>query len=282
MSFNGQSNAWQRQQQQGYNSQMFMQGGFNQSNMFGAQVSYPQQQRVNPMAFQQSGSGQTYNSIGTVTKINSDCGLVNDEVFFYRNVCKGHAPKLGDRVLFEASYSTSGQFKWNATRIQLMPQQGGGGGGSAGGNMTSGSGKGGYGSISSNDYGRSVQKRQHSPPARRASPPRDRGARLERERRERERREEVNSSILTYTFNLSNYHCLPELTYFLFKEEHERKRRREDRSREPVRNDRERERDHDPKTRAIERSPHRTTVAKGRRTRPIRRYTIEIPKYPLA
>ena len=142
MSYGGQQNqAWQRKGG-------FYQGGANQSGMFMQQqhaasqsafghsaifsqggggapsVAYPQQRStiLNPVAFQQpNAGGQTMtNSIGTVTKINNDCGLINDEVFFYRNACKGAIPKLGDRVMFEASYSTTGQFKWNATLIQLM------------------------------------------------------------------------------------------------------------------------------------------------------------------
>lgn len=149
MSFGDQSNVWDRNMMhpqsnfQGPPQQMFMQ---TQSNMAvhgggggmypnfgggggGENIQYPRT-GLNPVAFQGSGGGgmgggapgmpQHYNYVGTVTKINNDCGLVNNEVFFYRNVCKGPEPKLGDRVIFEATYSTSGQFKWNATRIQLM------------------------------------------------------------------------------------------------------------------------------------------------------------------
>ena len=71
-----------------------------------------------------------------------------------------------------------------------MPQQSGG--------MNSGSGKGGYGGAASSDYSRSVQKRQHSPPNRRPSPPRgDRGGgvRMDRDRRDRDRREEVRRTL---------------------------------------------------------------------------------------
>ena len=156
MSFGGQSNApWQRNVIQGHpqsggfhqSTQMFMQNaqqnnmaafghggmqGGGSGSMFpgtgagggGNSVSYPQPRSgLNPVAFQQGGGGQShYNSIGTVTKISNDCGLINDEVFFYRNVCKGPEPKLGDRVMFEATFSNNGQFKWNATRVQLMQQ----------------------------------------------------------------------------------------------------------------------------------------------------------------
>lgn len=34
---------------------------------------------------------------------------------------KGSNPVVGDRVLVEASYNPSMPFKWNATRIQVLP-----------------------------------------------------------------------------------------------------------------------------------------------------------------
>lgn len=34
---------------------------------------------------------------------------------------KGSNPIVGDRVLVEASYNLSMPFKWNATRIQVLP-----------------------------------------------------------------------------------------------------------------------------------------------------------------
>lgn len=113
------------------NSGNMFQGGGGGGGGGGNAVSYPTTSRtaLNPMAFQQTGGNvganqpQHYNSIGTVTKLNNDCGLVNDEVFFYRNACKGPEPKLGDRVIFEATYAHAGQFKWNATRIQVMQHQ---------------------------------------------------------------------------------------------------------------------------------------------------------------
>lgn len=209
MSFGGQSNApWQRNVMQGHpqantfhqgTQQMFMQnaqqnnmaafghGGGMQGgggNMYpsggGPSVSYPQPRSgLNPVAFQQ-GAGQSqshYNSIGTVTKINNDCGLVNDEVFFYRNVCKGPEPKLGDRVIFEATYSNNGQFKWNATRIQLMQQH-------QQPQPLMGSSKSNYSSVAPpNEYQRSQMR--HSSPKR--SPVRAGISRHDRDRRDRER-----------------------------------------------------------------------------------------------
>lgn len=192
-------------------------------------VTFPQPVRsgLNPVAFQQApvgagniggGSGSTsggggggnlsqqhYNAIGTVTKINNDYGLVNDEVFFYRNVCKGVEPKLGDRVVFEATYTSGGQFKWNATRIQLMQQP----------QPLLGSNKGhvGYNSNPSNDgYHRGLPMHRHNSP-KRCSPLRGGGSsnlisdRHDRDRRNRERdrirrsRERDDVSFITMLFN---------------------------------------------------------------------------------
>ena len=36
---------------------------------------------------------------------------------------KGVLPKVNDRVLVEASYNANMPFKWNATRIQVLPNQ---------------------------------------------------------------------------------------------------------------------------------------------------------------
>ncbi|XP_023220932.1 cell division cycle and apoptosis regulator protein 1-like isoform X3 [Centruroides sculpturatus] len=38
-------------------------------------------------------------------------------------VVKGSAPKVGERVLVEAAYNPNMPFKWNATRIQVLPNQ---------------------------------------------------------------------------------------------------------------------------------------------------------------
>ncbi|XP_037936837.1 cell division cycle and apoptosis regulator protein 1-like [Teleopsis dalmanni] len=274
MSFGGQnSSPWQRNnmmqnQVQSYSQQqMFMQqqsgygGGNYQSN--NGSVGYPQR-GLNPVAFSNTGGGgqsQHYNSIGTVTKINNDCGLVNDEVIFYRNVCKGQIPKLGDRVLFEASFATTGNYKWNATRIQLMgsqaqppPLMG----------TSTGSGRkgSGYNAVPPpNEY-----DHQNFNSPRRSSPVRDRHGRGDRERREPIRRSRDRDDV-----------------------ESDRKRRREDtdRNREVIsstrsavsrserdRDDLKRERE---KEREKERSPHRAIV-KGRRPRVIPRYMVQIPR----
>ena len=44
----------------------------------------------------------------------------------FQSTCvKGPQPKVGDRVLVEATYNANMPFKWNATRIQVLPNQGG-------------------------------------------------------------------------------------------------------------------------------------------------------------
>ena len=76
---------------------------------------------------------------GTVTKLHDSFGFVDDEVFFQTSVCKGQAPKVQDRVLVEATFNPNMPFKWNASRVQVLPNQsvgsGGGGGGGFSGNM---------------------------------------------------------------------------------------------------------------------------------------------------
>lgn len=99
-----------------------------------AAVAYPNPRTINNQNFQtgqvaasnnnpQASSTKQRVFTGTVTKIHNDFGFVDDDVFFQTNVCvKGSNPALGDRVLVEASYNTTNMpFKWNATRIQVLP-----------------------------------------------------------------------------------------------------------------------------------------------------------------
>lgn len=41
--------------------------------------------------------------------------------FFCSSVVKGSNPSVGDRVLVEAVYNATMPFKWNATRVQVLP-----------------------------------------------------------------------------------------------------------------------------------------------------------------
>ncbi|XP_037805518.1 cell division cycle and apoptosis regulator protein 1-like isoform X2 [Lucilia sericata] len=318
MSYGNQSNApWQRNVMQGHpqsggfhqGTQMFMQnaqqsnmaafghGGMQAAgsgNMFpgggagggGNTVSYPQPRSgLNPVAFQQGGGGQShYNSIGTVTKVSNDCGLVNDEVFFYRNVCKGPEPKLGDRVIFEATYSNNGQFKWNATRIQLMQQP----------QPLMGSNKSNYSTVAPpNEYQRG-QMRRNSP---KRSPVRGRHERDHRERdrlhrsrdrdeaeHDRKRRREDNERSRdrgTAANNRGAAAAAESRGNHGARNEKERdrgeSRKKERDAADREREERERERERE---RARDLELHRAG-AKGRRAVAIKRYKVQIPKFLL-
>ncbi|XP_023244872.1 cell division cycle and apoptosis regulator protein 1 isoform X2 [Copidosoma floridanum] len=101
-----------------------------------ATVSYPTPRTLNTNAFTQSVAGVTQQVqqnvppsstkqrvfTGTVTKIHDNFGFVDEDVFFQTNACgKGPFPSVGDRVLVEASFNPNMPFKWNATRIQVLP-----------------------------------------------------------------------------------------------------------------------------------------------------------------
>ncbi|XP_061394616.1 cell division cycle and apoptosis regulator protein 1-like [Musca vetustissima] len=295
----------------------------------GGSVQYPIRTGLNPVAFQGSGVGggggggmppqnRHYNSIGTVTKISNDCGLVNNEVFFYRNVCKGPEPKLGDRVIFEASYSTSGQFKWNATQIQLMPSK------PPMMNQMDAN----YGSPGpmSNDYprggggGGGVQMQRHPSPKRSALSPirhdrdrrggdRDRHRRSwdrddddhdrkrrreDREQRSRDRNNSLNRGAGGAAAGGATRDRERDRDYRRNdrsdRDQHRERERDRDRADRPERGDRverERERDRDkekerekPRDAAVEKN--QSVVPKGGRNRAIRRYMIQIPKHLLA
>uniref|UniRef100_A0A915DXN7 SAP domain-containing protein n=1 Tax=Ditylenchus dipsaci TaxID=166011 RepID=A0A915DXN7_9BILA len=61
--------------------------------------------------------------LGTVTKLMETYGFVDEDVFFQTNVIRGAVPRVGDRVMVEASFNPSMPFKWNAYRIQLAQAQ---------------------------------------------------------------------------------------------------------------------------------------------------------------
>ncbi|XP_019756359.1 cell division cycle and apoptosis regulator protein 1 [Dendroctonus ponderosae] len=93
-------------------------------------VSYPNTRGLNPNAFQTQTNVQSNSAGGTkqkvftgsITQLHENFGFIDDEVFFSRNVClKGSTPMVGDRVLVEAAFNPSMPFKWNATRVQVMP-----------------------------------------------------------------------------------------------------------------------------------------------------------------
>lgn len=95
-------------------------------------VTYPNPRALNPTAFQTQGvtsvqpatntSAKQRVFTGTVTKVHDNFGFVDEDVFFQTSACvKGSNPTVGDRVLVEASYNPNMPFKWNATRIQVLP-----------------------------------------------------------------------------------------------------------------------------------------------------------------
>ncbi|PSN50436.1 hypothetical protein C0J52_04927 [Blattella germanica] len=105
-----------------------------------ATVSYPTPRALNPTAFQTAASAVAVPPVppatpnpspkqrvftGTVTKVHDNFGFVDEDVFFQTSCCvKGSNPVVGDRVLVEASYNPNMPFKWNATRIQVLPMSG--------------------------------------------------------------------------------------------------------------------------------------------------------------
>ncbi|CAK1546085.1 unnamed protein product [Leptosia nina] len=100
-----------------------------QSQMYpGNVVAYPTPRAMNPNMYQNNANQTPQGSeqrvfTGTVTKTHNDFGFVDHDVFYQTSVCaKGVIPKVNDRVLVEASYNPNMPFKWNATRVQVLPK----------------------------------------------------------------------------------------------------------------------------------------------------------------
>ncbi|KAM5236659.1 cell division cycle and apoptosis regulator protein 1 isoform 1-T1 [Ctenodactylus gundi] len=82
-------------------------------------VSYPA-----PRSSQQQTQPQKQRVFtGVVTKLHDTFGFVDEDVFFQLSAVKGKSPQVGDRVLVEATYNPNMPFKWNAQRIQTLPNQ---------------------------------------------------------------------------------------------------------------------------------------------------------------
>ncbi|KAG8552214.1 hypothetical protein GDO81_004440 [Engystomops pustulosus] len=82
-------------------------------------VSYPA-----PRSSQQQTQPQKQRVFtGVVTKLHETFGFVDEDVFFQLTAVKGKSPQVGDRVLVEATYNPNMPFKWNAQRIQTLPNQ---------------------------------------------------------------------------------------------------------------------------------------------------------------
>ncbi|KAJ1346652.1 hypothetical protein KIN20_001523 [Parelaphostrongylus tenuis] len=156
---------------------MVNQAAFAQQNVMGMGVMGAVPSSASVRASGQSNSSVTGKNqrtfVGVVTKMHDNYGFVDDDVFFQHSVIRGTLPRVGEKVMVEASYNPQMPFKWNAYRIQLLnsgdsgpPSQNhnmarsGGGGGSGGGR---------WGPPSSGD--RNGPSHRGSPPRRR-SPPR--------------------------------------------------------------------------------------------------------------
>ncbi|XP_011867512.1 PREDICTED: cell division cycle and apoptosis regulator protein 1-like isoform X2 [Vollenhovia emeryi] len=235
-----------------------------------ATVSYPTPRALNTNAFQPSVAGvpqQVQQNVpssstkqrvftGTVTKVHDNFGFVDEDVFFQTGACvKGSNPVVGDRVLVEASYNPSMPFKWNATRIQVLPM----------GNNSNNAN-----TQQTNQPNRQQQQQQQQQPNRtsgtyNAVPPPN---------------ENPNNRFTTSTTNSNTTSNRNKVSRVRERsprerrnddEEIERKRRREERIRE-------REKKED-------RSPSRTRRSKSprprRRTRVVPRYMVQIPKIAL-
>ena len=250
----------------------------NQLLQQSAQVQYPTRTSLNSIAFQQQQQQPTqqqtnnqntsvlqqhqqsskfnsqqrvFSGTGVVSKVQNDIGFIDDEVLFHKNVCvKGLSPKTGDRVLVEAAYNQAMPFKWNATRVQVLPSQSSSNSRASANSPNSNNlpSKSSYNSVpppgrdtsnNSNEMYRS--RRNYSPAAPRKSP--------ERRPRSRDRRE-------------------AEM------QEAERKRRRDEREKErnTTRKD---------TIEKKERSPIRKQSPKFRRARVVPRYMVLIPKITL-
>lgn len=109
-------------------------GSLNSNQLFNQTVSYPTRGggggggasgSLNLNAFAHTNNQQTnsINRIGIVTKLQNDFGFIDEEIFFHKNSCKGTYPKLGDRVMVEATFSSNAAFKWTASRVQMVGSQ---------------------------------------------------------------------------------------------------------------------------------------------------------------
>lgn len=232
-------------------------GSGNSNNLnFNQPISYPTRGNINQGAYQQQPNNQnqgqkTCNKVGNVTKIQSDYGFIDEEIFFHKNVCKGTLPKIGDRVFVEATFSTNSAFKWNATRVQLVANSQTSSGvvrnqqtSSNHQNQRSGSQ---FGAVPPpNSFERSggrSARHQVSPPPRRSSPDRDRHSRRD------SRPKDIDDD--------------------------DRKRRRDDR-------DKDKDRLKDKRDLSIDKrdhSPARRSSPKRRRT--LTRYMVQVPKVTL-
>lgn len=215
-------------------------------------VQYPTSRPINTIAFQNQPQAQptaqnvskfnpnqrVFSGTGHVTKVQNDFGFIDEEVFFHKNVCKGAFPKVGDRVLVEAAYNQNMPFKWNATRVQVLQS-------ATTSSVTSSSSSSrhgmGYNNSQMSGGGDRAGRNRYSP-TRNKSPDRHGHRSTNHDSRQRDL------------------------------DDDDRRRRRDDRD------DRYKHRDRTPERRERERSPVRKQSPKRRKTRPIPRYMVQMPK----
>lgn len=203
-----------------------------------------------------------FSGTGTVTSIQGECGVIDEECCFYRQNCvKGIMPKLGDRVLVEATTNHKNvSFKWQATRVQVLSSSSLSSANLSSANHSS--------SKPSSNYSSSVQRdssvdlyrsrRDYSPPRR--SP----------RRRSRERSPRIRETAVS--FFIEKWKLRDFQLFILFPQEDiERKKRREEREKEREKRERERKKSESPR-----RSPKRKKPAKI-----VPRYLVQIPKIEL-
>lgn len=220
-------------------------------------VQYPTSRPINTIAFQNQPQAQptaqmsgqnaskfnpnqrVFSGTGHVTKVQNDFGFIDEEVFFHKNVCKGAFPKVGDRVLVEAAYNQNMPFKWNATRVQVLQS-------AASSNVSSSSSRHtmGYNNSQMSSGDRSGGRNRYSPT--RKSPERHGHRTSNHDSRQRDL------------------------------DDDDRRRRRDDR--EDRYRDKHRDRTPERERRERERSPVRKKSPNRRKTRPIPRYMVQMPK----
>lgn len=221
-------------------------------------VQYPTSRPINTIAFQNQPQAQptaqmsgqnaskfnpnqrVFSGTGHVTKVQNDFGFIDEEVFFHKNVCKGAFPKVGDRVLVEAAYNQNMPFKWNATRVQVLQS-------AASSNVSSSSSSRhtmGYNNSQMSSGDRSEGRNRYSPT--RKSPERHGHRTSNHDSRQRDL------------------------------DDDDRRRRRDDR--EDRYRDKHRDRTPERERRERERSPVRKKSPNRRKTRPIPRYMVQMPK----
>lgn len=274
MAFNNKNPPWQRnagmhvvgfpQAQPVFNQNIGLQQQQNLSlipqmgQIYSQTVQYPTSRPINTIAFQNQPQAQptaqmsgqnaskfnpnqrVFSGTGHVTKVQNDFGFIDEEVFFHKNVCKGAFPKVGDRVLVEAAYNQNMPFKWNATRVQVLQS-------AASSNVSNSSSSRhtmSYNNSQMSSGDRSGGRNRYSPT--RKSPERHGHRSSNHDSRQRDI------------------------------DDDDRRRRRDDR--EDRYRDKHRDRTPERERRERERSPVRKKSPNRRKTRPIPRYMVQMPK----